>query len=1184
MLELDLLGVPRVRHDGRELRLTVRKTLVLLALVAVSVSVTRPRLCALLWPDLDESSARRNLRRTLARLREAGVASGIVAADDRVTMDDNVRIDVRRFEQALAGDDPLAALALWRGPFAEGLEASDDTEADTWLADTRRRLRQAWRDASARMAARCEQAGDLRAALRHVTSLLADDPLHEHQHRQAMRLLGALGEREAALAHYERCSSLLAGELGLEPMAETRELLLAIRGDTALTKPDASSAVSPATPAANLLPDTLPFVGRTAEAALLEVAWECQRLIVVSAPAGVGKTRLATDFAAAHGAYATLSCRSGDASVAYGSFTRALRSLLAAGEAPQASWVRTEIARLLPEIGEAPPPLADETQRLRFFEACACAWVEMTADNFGSVVVDDLHLADAASGELFAFVAQRLHELTQERSAVPRMIVTLRVEELAEPLARRLDSAVRDGLADSVRLQPLVEAEVFDLVRRLSKASSPQRFAARLHGATAGNAFFMHETLRHLVATGWLTRGANGEWSTTVDESTADYGELPLPRSVHEAALERIRRSGDAVARALEAASLAEEPFDTRTLAGSTALGELELADALDRAATAQIVIPAGQGFRFAHDLLRQACAGSLSAARAALIHARLAIAGESRRADAARIALHWQAGGEPLRAVPWLLRAGALASERLATVDAIGLFEGALECGASGRDAVVAHRALAILRLRNEEGNAALAAAELALREARALDDEHLAAEVDVEVGAIEAQTGRSEAALARTEPLRGRVELPIVTRVKVELTRCMALRQLGRGEESRAGAVAANEMLDEAGAGRALDALRREVLDALVIGAHARGEMQVAIVHASAMLEVCRRMGDEGGLGRSEMALGVLHMFGGRPVDAQRHLQRAREVAASRFDVQYERTAVLNLMKLAGDQGDADRLLQLAREGWVLSPRFARTLTRQAFLDGFFYAHQLRGELGDALAAAEQIYEGARQSGEFFAMEDAVGVTVDLYLRLGDVRTPQALLDALSAVPDAEIGFRLNLGLARARMLRGAGRNLEARRQLEALGSPERIELAQERVEWVQEYAENLLAEGDIAEAATVIHASPTPTNTELAMVDATLRLRVHVGERGRHSAPTVALAGLCSSARALLAQGRAPACHALELHKALANCLAVAGTADEAQAETALVRRRVAELAATLHSHPEHRDSFLARHADI
>ncbi|HRD84834.1 MAG TPA: hypothetical protein PLF63_06655, partial [Rubrivivax sp.] len=63
MYAIDWLGPFELRKGGQALPLAVRKGQALLMLLAREGALPRERIVALLWPLLDESSARRNLRR-----------------------------------------------------------------------------------------------------------------------------------------------------------------------------------------------------------------------------------------------------------------------------------------------------------------------------------------------------------------------------------------------------------------------------------------------------------------------------------------------------------------------------------------------------------------------------------------------------------------------------------------------------------------------------------------------------------------------------------------------------------------------------------------------------------------------------------------------------------------------------------------------------------------------------------------------------------------------------------------------------------------------------------------------------------------------------------------------------------------------------------------------------------------
>jgi hypothetical protein len=83
-LELRVLGPLRLLRDGRPLALATRKTLALLLVLVLDGNASRPRLCELLWPGLDEPAARRNPAAHAAAALELAQAVGGSSAAGRV--------------------------------------------------------------------------------------------------------------------------------------------------------------------------------------------------------------------------------------------------------------------------------------------------------------------------------------------------------------------------------------------------------------------------------------------------------------------------------------------------------------------------------------------------------------------------------------------------------------------------------------------------------------------------------------------------------------------------------------------------------------------------------------------------------------------------------------------------------------------------------------------------------------------------------------------------------------------------------------------------------------------------------------------------------------------------------------------------------------------------------------------
>lgn len=665
-LHLALLGVPRVSSGGRPLAITVRKTLALAVYLAVEGGASRARLAEMFWGQLGEATARRNLRRALHRLREAGLDDALFADDDHVALR-GASTDLQAFESAVQDARWGEAEALQPGRLCEGLDLGDAPAFDDWLALRRERFDRDWRHALQRLAALREGAGDLRAAAALHARLLESDPLQEASHREHMRLLDALGERAAALEACARCERVLREELQLEPLPETRLLADRSRGRGAVAAGPASAPM-PAPVAAVFDRQAVPLVARERE--LAEIAASTAPVLLVEGEAGVGKSRVALEAwrrAAATGDDApALVLRFSELSTAT-PFHAVADALRAPARAPllarlDPAWQR-DLARLLPELrptaATEPAPPAAEEARSRLLEALVQA-LALAAGPARLLVLDDLQWADASSLELLAHLVRRR---AHAPAALPRVVATARPGELAANTAAQvvLDELAREGVLARLSLGAFDDWSMLQLVQRLSRSEGGLRFATRLGAATGGNVFFALETIRALFEAGELRADAHEGWSTRYDDTTTDYAELPLPASVVDAVRARVARLGPAAQRLLETAALAEDGSTLAEIQGATALTEWEALEGIERAIAARVIDRAGAGYRFVHDLFRSALRTALSPERQRLTHAKLAAALEPLHAAPARIAAHWESAGDAgAAALAWARAADA--------------------------------------------------------------------------------------------------------------------------------------------------------------------------------------------------------------------------------------------------------------------------------------------------------------------------------------------------------------------------------------------------------------------------------------------------------------------------------------------------------------------------------------------
>lgn len=380
-------------------------------------------------------------------------------------------------------------------------------------------------------------------------------------------------------------------------------------------------------------PGRLPFVGRHAVWPMLDHAWAEARhggrgLVLLGGEPGVGKTRLASEFARrAHAEGAVVLAGKCDAEVgfAYEPFVDGLRHCAAHLEGEPLEKILGplggELRRLRPELKDEAPglpePLAgdENTERYRLFDAVA-GWLHALSEHAPVVfLIDDFHWATKPTVLLLH------HLLGGEGLRRVLFVATYRDTDLgrghllAEALAdlRRMPGVVRAQVAG------LDAAEVAELMgaaagHELDKRG--QELADEIQRRTGGNAFFVGEMLRHLTESGGIH----------YEEGRLRYAtsarDLDVPDGVREVVQARLGRLSEDAHRALICASVQGLTFDEQVVGATAELAEDDLRPALDEAIDAGLLQEAGaMRYRFAHQIVRDTAYADLRDARRVRMH-----------------------------------------------------------------------------------------------------------------------------------------------------------------------------------------------------------------------------------------------------------------------------------------------------------------------------------------------------------------------------------------------------------------------------------------------------------------------------------------------------------------------------------------------------------------------------------
>src|SRR5215475_9527934 len=415
------------------------------------------------------------------------------------------------------------------------------------------------------------------------------------------------------------------------------------------------------------------FIGRTQELArlrhLLARATDSDDeplVALVGGEAGVGKTRLVEQLAAAHGqGVRVLRGRCvplGEEGVPFAPVIEALRGL--AGDLDPAELeavagpARADLGRLLPDLGggggAAPLPAIASAAQGRLFELLLGVVERLAAGAPVLWVMEDLHWADRSTRDLVAFLAASLG------SGAVMLVLTFRSDELyrAHPLRRLLGELGRNRRVQRLELPRFTRAELAEQLAALLGADPPTRVAEDIYARSEGNPFFAEELLR------------------------AGEGRGPgaLPSSLQEVLLARVVQLGRGTQQLLGVAAAAGPGATQPLLAAVAGMDEAALLDGLREAVDQQLLLPepGGEGYVFRHALVAEAVYAELLPGERVRLHTALAGAleagvepGGPPAGRAARLAYHWSAAGDQPRALAASVQAAAAAEHACAFAEA---------------------------------------------------------------------------------------------------------------------------------------------------------------------------------------------------------------------------------------------------------------------------------------------------------------------------------------------------------------------------------------------------------------------------------------------------------------------------------------------------------------------------------
>jgi AAA ATPase domain len=469
------------------------------------------------------------------------------------------------------------------------------------------------------------------------------------------------------------------------------------------------------------------FVGREAELRRLHEGLRKARqgerqLAFITGEAGIGKTALLEEF------LRSPSVRSADLHVLQGQCIRqhgqrepympvleALERVLRAAEgaplipllrrmAPcwyvQIPWLLSdgEPAGLQGSMMSAPPE-----RMLREIGAFLESWATSSTI---VLVLEDLHWSDNATADLLSFLAQR-------RDPARLLILgTFRPVEASthdHPIREIRQTLRARRRCVDLTLDYLSTAEVREYLHGRFGDEIPD-LAPLIHQRTDGNPLFVVALVEELIRRGQLALTGGG-WAMSV---AAEDMQLAVPEDLLEMVTTQFENRTPDERSLLEAASVVGVTFSPSTVARALGRDPEDVEHVAQHLARAHLFLNIAGGaeerglatrYEFTHALHHQAIYEQIPALRCQRLHLTIAEALESAAGErlaeiAPELSVHFERGGDPLRAAKYLSICAARAQQRLAPHEVIACAELALQLLERVPDAPERHQRELELRL----------------------------------------------------------------------------------------------------------------------------------------------------------------------------------------------------------------------------------------------------------------------------------------------------------------------------------------------------------------------------------------------------------------------------------------------------------------------------------------------------
>ena len=477
-IQLQLYGKPSLKIDEQNIEISLKKSEALLYYVAYEKRVTRDELVGVIWSDVVDQTAKKNLRNSLYRLKKDLNLELFYCPNKHVVEIDHT---LEIFVESEMDDDYF--LAHYSGKFLETFSLKEADNYEKWRLEVENTLNQRYLKLAFAKTSDLMLEGKNEEALKIALVMRKIDEFDEAIARLLMQIYYKMGQYKQITEVYAQLKQLLDDEMGIQPDKVTRDHYYGLVYAPHEAKDEG-----------------LRYYGRQREAMTIEkllhqsALGQNKQSLIVSGEAGVGKSKLLEECLSRYDSTFKIlktTCYPAESSYAYKAWNDVFSQIAGIVEEQKIElplFTKQVLVKFFPGFDEWTGTVYMENT-----ESINSDYLEkLTAKLFSRLLkssrlilyIDDLQWMDPLSLKLLLNLVNHVEGFV--------FIATLR-NEFTEGLDDFLGHLYRYERLLTIPLERFNKAETFEFMDFLSDTPLSLELKEQIYRESEGNAFFIVE-------------------------------------------------------------------------------------------------------------------------------------------------------------------------------------------------------------------------------------------------------------------------------------------------------------------------------------------------------------------------------------------------------------------------------------------------------------------------------------------------------------------------------------------------------------------------------------------------------------------------------------------------------------------------------------------------------------------